>query len=215
VLVQGADFSAENITFENSTTREERVQALAIYVDADRAAFRGCRFLGWQDTVRVEKGRQYFRDCFVSGHVDFIYGSGVAVFDRCEIHCRADGYITAASTDENAPWGYVFFDCRVTAGLGVEKGFYLGRPWRPHAAVAFVRTEFPSQLRREGWHNWGKVENERTARYREYKNIGAGANAAGRVSWARELTEAEARECTVENVLRGSDGWNPAKGERK
>ncbi len=215
VLVQGADFSSENITFENSTTREERVQALAIYVDADRAVFRGCRFLGWQDTVRVEKGRQYFRDCFVSGHVDFIYGSGVAVFDRCEIHCRADGYITAASTDEKAPWGYVFFDCRVTAGLGVEKGFYLGRPWRPYAATAFVRTEFPMQLRVEGWDNWGKVENERTARYREYKNIGAGAAAAGRVTWARELTDAEARECTVESVLRGIDGWNPALEVRK
>jgi pectinesterase len=209
VLVQGADFTAENVTFENTTTREEKVQALAIYVDADRAAFRGCRFLGWQDTVRVEKGRQYFENCYVSGHVDFIYGSGTAVFARCEIHCRADGYITAASTDENAPWGYVFLDCRVTAAPEVSRGVYLGRPWRPHAATAFVRTELPAQIRAEGWHNWGKVENETTARYREYKNTGPGAKADARVGWARELTDGEASEYTAENILRGSDGWNP------
>ncbi|MGC4070956.1 MAG: pectinesterase family protein [Nibricoccus sp.] len=209
VLVQGADFSAEGVTFENTTTREQKVQALAIYVEADRAVFRGCRFLGWQDTVRVEKGRQYFRDSFISGHVDFIYGSGVAVFDRCEIHCRADGYITAASTDEKAPWGYAFFDCRVTAGPAVDKGVYLGRPWRPHAAVAFVRTELPKQIRAEGWHNWDNAENEKTARYREFKNTGPGAKADKRVSWARELTDAEAQQCTPESILRGNDGWNP------
>ncbi|ATC64429.1 hypothetical protein CMV30_10940 [Nibricoccus aquaticus] len=211
VLVQGADFTAEGVTFENTTTREEKVQALAIYVEADRAVFRGCRFLGWQDTVRVEKGRQYFENCYVNGHVDFIYGGGFSVFNRCEIHCRADGYITAASTDEKAPWGYVFLDCRVTAGPEVERGVYLGRPWRPFAATAFVRCELPAQIRAEGWHNWGKVENEATARYREYKNTGPGAKADGRVSWARELTEAEAQAFTVEKLLSGSDGWSPVR----
>lgn len=211
VLVQGADFSAEGVTFENTTTLEQKVQALAIYVDADRAVFRGCRFLGWQDTVRVEKGRQYFRDCYVSGHVDFIYGGGVSVFERCEIHCRADGYITAASTDEKAPWGYAFFDCRVTAGPAVEQGVYLGRPWRPYAATVFVRTELPAQIRAEGWHNWSKVEAEKTVRYREYQNTGSGAKKEARVGWARELTDAEAQACTAEKILQGEDGWNPVK----
>jgi pectinesterase len=211
VLVQGADFTAEGVTFENTTTREEKVQALAIYVEADRAVFRGCRFLGWQDTVRVEKGRQYFENCYVSGHVDFIYGGGFSVFNRCEIHCRADGYITAASTDANAPWGYVFLDCRVTAAPEVERGVYLGRPWRPFAATAFVRTELPAQIRAEGWHNWGKTENETTARYREYRNMGPGAKAEARVTWARELTDEEAQAYTAEKLLQGEDGWNPVK----
>lgn len=209
VLVQGANFTAENITFENTTTREERVQALAIYVDADRAVFRRCRFIGWQDTVRAENGRQYYEDCTISGHVDFIYGNATAVFSRNEIHCRADGYITAASTPAESAWGFVFLDCRVTAAPEVNRGVYLGRPWRPYSATAFVRTVLPEQIRAEGWHNWGKVENEQTARYREYRNTGPGAAQQKRVNWARELTADEARACTVENVLAGADGWNP------
>jgi pectinesterase len=211
VLVQGANFTAENITFENTTTREAHVQALAIYVEADRAAFSKCRFLGWQDTVRVEKGRQYFADCFISGHVDFIYGGGTAVFDRCEILARADGYLTAASTAEGSPFGLVFLDCRVTAGPAVSKGFYLGRPWRAHAATAFIRTELPAQLRAEGWNDWKKTDLEKTARYREYGNTGPGAKADGRVAWARALTDEEAKAFTVENILGGKDGWQPAK----
>jgi pectinesterase len=210
VLIQGANFTAENVMFENSTARETGVQALAIYVEADRVAFRKCRFLGWQDTVRVEKGRHYFDQCYVSGHVDFIYGRGTALFDRSEIYCRADGYITAASTPADNAWGFVFLDCRVTTAPEVKKGVYLGRPWRPHAATAFVRTELPATVRAEGWHNWGKPEREPTARYREYKNTGPGAKTGARVAWARELTEDEVLGCTVEAILGGKDGWKPA-----
>lgn len=212
VVVRAANFRAENITFENTTTREQRVQALALWISGDRAIFRNCRFLGWQDTLRADaKGgvsRQYFRDCYITGHVDFIYGAGTSVFDHCTIEARADGYLTAANTDEKTPVGYVFLDCRVLAGKAVEKGFYLGRPWRAHASVTFLRCELPAQLRPEGWHNWGKVENEKTARYAEYRNTGPGADKAKRVSWGRELSEAEAAAFTVEKVLSGKDGWN-------
>lgn len=216
VLVQGSDFTAEHITFENTTTREDRVQALAMYVEADRAAFRKCRFLGWQDTLRADAprnraGRQYYADCYIEGHVDFIYAGGTAVFDRCHIHVKADGYITAASTPESAPFGYVFLDCKVTAGSAVEKGFYLGRPWRPFAATAFLRCELPAQLRPEGWHNWGNPTNELTVRYAEYNSTGMGANPAARVKWAKQLTDAEAKDYTVANILKGSDGWSPQR----
>ena len=214
VLVQANDFTAENITFENTTTREERVQALAMYVEADRAVFRNCRFLGWQDTLRADApkggvGRQYFRDCYIEGYVDFIYAAGTAVFDCCHIHVKADGYITAASTSETTPFGYVFLDCKVTAGPAVERGFFLGRPWRPFASTAFIRCDFPAQVRPEGWDNWGKPENESTVRYAEYKCTGSGANPAGRVKWARHLTEELSAGMTVANILRGADGWNP------
>jgi pectinesterase len=216
VLVQGANFTAENITFENTTPREERVQALAMYVEADRAVFRNCRFLGWQDTLRADAprngvGRQYFAGCYVEGHVDFIYAGGTAVFDRCHIHVKADGYITAASTSEASTYGYVFLDCKITAGPAVAQGFYLGRPWRPFAATVFLRCELPAPLRPEGWHNWGNPTNELTTRYAEYKSVGAGANPAGRVKWARQLTDEAAKMMTVEGVLRGTDGWNPTK----
>jgi pectinesterase len=216
VLVQGANFTAENITFENTTTREDKVQALAMYVEADRAVFRKCRFLGWQDTLRADAprngtGRQYFADCYIEGHVDFIYAGGTAVFDRCHIYVKADGYITAASTPESAQFGYVFLDCKVTAGPAVEKGFHLGRPWRPFAATAFLRCELPAQLRSEGWHNWGNPTNEITARYSEYNSTGPGANASARVKWAKQLTDKEAGDHTVENILKGKDGWSPRR----
>jgi pectinesterase len=183
-------------------------------VEADRAVFRKCRFLGWQDTLRADasrggSGRQYYADCYIEGHVDFIYAGGTAVFDRCHIHVKADGYITAASTPESVPFGYVFLDCKITAGTAVEKGFYLGRPWRPFAATAFVRCELPAQVRPEGWHNWGNATNELTARYAEYNNSGPGANPASRAKWSRQLAVEQATGYTVANILKGTDGWNP------
>lgn len=218
VLIQAADFTADNLTFANSTTRDEKVQALAMYVEADRALFRKCRFLGWQDTLRADAprggvGRQYFRECYIEGHVDFIYAAGTAVFDHCHIHVKADGYITAASTPEATPHGYVFLDCQVTAGPAVERGFYLGRPWRCFAATAFIRCELPATVRPAGWDNWGKVENEQTARYVESGNTGPGANPVARVKWAKQLSAAEGAGITAQSVLAGADGWNPTKPE--
>lgn len=214
VLIQANDFTAEHITFENTTTREQRVQALACYVTGDRAVFRHCRFLGWQDTLRADapkggKARQYFRECEITGHVDFIYAAGTAVFDRCRIHCRADGFITAASTPPDAKYGYVLLDCTITAAPEVERGVFLGRPWRPYAAVAFIRCELPAAIRPEGWDNWGKASNETTARFVEFGSTGPGARPDARVKWARQLTAEEAAAFTPENILAGTDGWKP------
>jgi pectinesterase len=212
VLVRAANFTAENVTFEN--TAGNHGQALAMYVVADRAVFRNCRFLGWQDTLRADAprkgiGRQYFEDCYIQGHVDFIYAAGTAVFNRCHIHCLADGYITAASTAESTRFGYVFLDCRITAAREVKRT-YLGRPWRPYAATTFLRTEMPPQIQPAGWNNWSNPTNELTARYAEYKSTGPGANPAARVKWSKQLTDEAARAYTVENILSGDDGWNPA-----
>ena len=208
-LVQAANFSAENITFENTTTREQHIQALAMYVDADRACFNRCRFLGWQDTLRIDNGRQYFENCYIEGYVDFIYASGTAVFDHCEVHCKADGYITAASTPADKKFGFVFLDCTVTAAPEVERGVYLARPWRTYSATAFLRTELPAKLYPQGWHNWDKPELEKTVRYAEYKNTGPGATPEKRVPWSRQLSDEEAKAYTVANILRGTDGWIP------
>lgn len=213
-LIEGSDITVRSITFENTTTREDRVQALACYVTGDRVAFHRCRFLGWQDTLRPDtprnsRSRQYFRDCEISGHVDFIYAAGTAVFDHCHIHCRADGYITAASTAADTPFGFVFLDCRITVAPEVERGVYLGRPWRPHAATAFLRCELPAEIHPEGWHNWGKPANEETARYSEYRNTGPGARPDRRVAWAPQLSDEEAARFTVTEILGGEDGWNP------
>ena len=205
--IDAEDFTAENITFENSAGAVG--QALAIRMDGDRAVFRNCRFLGWQDTVLVNRGRQYFTNCYIAGHVDFIFGGATCFFDRCEIHALKDGYLTAASTPDNVPFGYVFDHCKVTGETGVKT--FLGRPWRIYASTTFLNTEMSVVVRPEGWNDWKKPEAHKTTRYAEFNNSGAGATPEARADWAKKLIAADAKEFTVENVLRGADGWNPAK----
>ncbi|MFL6285346.1 MAG: pectinesterase family protein [Pyrinomonadaceae bacterium] len=204
--IDADDFAAENITFENSAGPVG--QALALRVDGDRAAFRNCRFLGWQDTILLNRGRQYFEGCYIEGHVDFIFGAATAFFERCHIHALKDGYLTAASTPDDQPFGFVFSHCRVT-GASPEVKTYLGRPWRAYSAVMFVDTEMSEVVRPEGWHNWNFPEREKTVRYAEYGSRGLGANPAARVAWARRLTKAEAKAVTPRKVLGGADGWDP------
>ena len=206
VQIDADDFEAENITFENSAGPVG--QALAIRVDGDRAVFRDCRFLGWQDTILLNRGRQFFEDCYIEGHVDFIFGAATAFFERCIIHALKDGYLTAASTPSDQPFGFVFSHCRVT-GASPEVRTYLGRPWRAYSAVTFVDTEMSEAVRPEGWHNWNFPEREKTVRYAEYGSRGSGANPSARVKWARRLTKAEAKSITPLKVLGGADGWNP------
>ncbi|HEX3602100.1 MAG TPA: pectinesterase family protein [Lacipirellulaceae bacterium] len=205
-LIDADDFTAQNLTFENSAGPVG--QALAIRVDGDRAVFRNCRFLGWQDTVLLNRGRQYFDRCYIEGHVDFIFGGATAYFENCQIQCLRNGYITAASTPESQPFGFVFSDCKITAA-SPEAKTYLGRPWRSFAAVTFLKTEMASCVRPEGWHNWDLPEREKTARYAEYKSSGPGAQRSERVKWAKELTDEEAHGISVAKVLGGQDAWNP------
>ncbi|HYJ87229.1 MAG TPA: pectinesterase family protein [Pyrinomonadaceae bacterium] len=205
-VIDADDFTAENITFENSAGPVG--QALAIRVDGDRVVFRNCRFLGWQDTILLNRGRQYFENCYIAGHVDFIFGAATAFFEKCHIHALRDGYITAASTPDNQPYGFVFSNCKVT-GETPQVRTYLGRPWRAHASVIFVNTEMSEVVRPQGWHNWNFPEREQTARYAEFGSKGLGANPKARVRWARQLTESESGIITMRRVLGGPEGWNP------
>jgi len=204
--IDADDFTAENLTFENSAG--PKGQALAIRVDGDRAAFRNCRFLGWQDTILLNRGRQYFESCYIAGHVDFIFGAATAWFEKCHIQCLGDGYITAASTPADQRFGFVFSNCAIT-GDKPETRTYLGRPWRIHASTIFLNTEMSAVVRPEGWNDWKKPETHTTARYAEFNSGGPGANSAARVSWARQLTKTEAGAITRSQVLGDADGWNP------
>ena len=204
--IDADDFTAENITFENSAGPVS--QALAVRVDGDRVVFRNCRFLGWQDTILLNRGRQYFEDCYIEGHVDFIFGAATAFFERCHIHCLRDGYITAASTPDNQPFGFVFSDCKIT-GASPQVKTYLGRPWRAYSNVIFLNTEMSEVVRPEGWHNWNFPDREKTVRYAEFGSTGPGANRRARVAWSKQLTKSEAKAITVEKVLGGTDGWKP------
>jgi pectinesterase len=205
-VIDADDFTAENITFEN--TAGPVGQALAIRVDGDRAVFRRCRFLGWQDTMFLNRSRQYFEDCYIAGHVDFIFGAATAFFERCHIHCLRSGYITAASTYDYHAYGFVFSNCKIT-GESADVKTYLGRPWRDFSAVVYLNTEMSDVVRPVGWHNWDLPVREKTARYAEFNSTGPGGDAKARVKWSRQLTKNEAKQITIKRVLRGSDGWMP------
>ncbi len=203
--IDADNFTAENLTFENSAGPVG--QALAIRVDGDRAMFRNCRFLGWQDTVWLNRGRQYFTNCYICGHVDFIFGGATAWFEKCEIHARGNGYLTAASTPEDAPFGFVFSHCRITGEPGVRT--YLGRPWRNYASTIYLNCEMSDAVQPMGWSDWGKKETHKTARYAEFNSTGSGASPTNRPDWTEQLSAAEANLVTMEEVLGGPDGWKP------
>ncbi|HSI10011.1 MAG TPA: pectinesterase family protein [Rariglobus sp.] len=207
VVIEGDDITLENLTLAN--TAGNIGQALALRADGDRLVFRRCRFLGWQDTVLTNKGRHFFTDCYIEGHVDFTFGGATAYFSHCHLHALANGYITAASTPETSPRGFVFADGRITAAEGVKT--YLGRPWRPFAKVVFLRTEMSAAIRPKAWHNWGKPDSERTAFYAEFASTGPGATPDARVPWSHQLTAAAAAALTPQSVLGGPDHWNPEK----
>jgi pectinesterase len=204
-FIYGDGFTAENITFENSSGPVG--QAVAVRVDGDKVQFKNCRFLGFQDTLypHGEKSRQYYRNCYIEGTVDFIFGWSTVVFDSCTIFCKQAGYVTAASTLPETKYGFVFLNCAIT-GSAPENSFYLGRPWRPYAKVAFIKCNLGNQIKPEGWHNWDKAENETTAYYSEYQNSGPGFKPETRVKWSHQLTDAEAKEYTVEKIF---GDWKP------
>lgn len=206
--IYAPDFYAENITFANTAGRVG--QAVACFVSADRAYFKACRFLGNQDTLYTYgKGcRQYYEDCYVEGTVDFIFGWSTAVFNRCTIHSLGQGYLTAPSTDKDQKYGYVFYDCKMTAEPGVE-GVALSRPWRPYAKAVFIRCELGGHISPAGWNNWGKKSNEETVTYAEYQNTGKGASPETRAPYGRQLNDLTGYG--IEEVLSGTDGWNPVQ----
>lgn len=200
VTADAHDAAIENLTIEN--TYGKGMQAQACSVMADRVAFRRCRILGWQDTLRLESGRQVFTACYVSGHVDFIYGAATAYFENCEIFCRDQGYITAPATPAGRV-GLVFFRCRVTFPYG-NPLVYLGRPWHESPSATFIQCELAAGVRPEGWHEWNVKPP--LVRFAEYQCTGPGATVAGRVKWAAVSSDKAPAEFDRATVL---GDWQP------
>jgi polygalacturonase len=229
-FITGDDFYAANVTFQNDFSLTHQLQpqgsqAVALSVTADRAVFRNVRFLGAQDTLyaasrscKSEAGpclptRQYFRDCYVEGHVDFIFGDSTAVFDHCVIHAVAHPEVMLTAQSKKYPdqeSAFVFDRCTVTADSGVGKVF-LGRPWRAYASVVFLNSELDAKVAPEGWREWhpGETERLKTAAYAEYKSTGPGAQPKHREAYSRQLTEDEAAKYQPCAFLAGADGWDP------
>jgi pectinesterase len=204
--VYGSGFTAKNITFENSAGPVG--QAVAIYVVGDRASFINCRFLGFQDTIYTNGHgtREYYKNCYIEGTTDYIFGASTCFFEGCTLFCKKGGaYVTAASTLDTTAYGYVFMNCKIT-GTAPDNSYELGRPWRPYAKVVYLHCEIGSMIKPEGWDNWRNPENEKTAYYAEYKNTGPGYKPEQRAAWSHQLTDDEAAKYTPEQVLKG---WKP------
>ena len=205
VRVDANDITFKNLTIENNAARLG--QAVALHTQGDRLTFVNCRFLGNQDTVYtgMPRTRLYFKDCYIEGTTDFIFGPSTAWFENCDIFCKINSYITAASTPQEVDYGYIFNNCRITCAEGATK-VYLGRPWRDYGYTLFMNCELPRQIRPEGWHQW-RPEAVKTARYMEYNNRGEGADTSKRVPWSRQLTKKEASKITPEAVFSINNVW--------
>ncbi|MDR0810856.1 MAG: pectin esterase [Paludibacter sp.] len=199
-LIRGNDITLENLTVENSAL--QLGQAVALHIEGDRVKVRNCRLLGNQDTIYTGRDncRQYFVDCYIEGTTDYIFGPSTAWFERCTLHCKRNSFITAASTPQNIAYGYIFNNCKITIAENVDK-MALGRPWRPYAMTLFMNCEMPAKIAPAAWNNWGKTENEQTARYMEYNNSGAGWRPTERAAWSKILTKKEAEKYTLKNVM--------------
>ncbi len=205
-VVAGSDFKAKNITFENSSGNVG--QAVAVRIDSDRVIFDNCKFIGFQDTLypKGDGTRQYYKNCYIEGATDFIFGAATAIFDQCEIFAKKGGtYITAAKTSETNPFGFVFLNCKLTTNSG-NSTYYLGRPWGNFARTVFIKCELGAHIKPEGWHNWSKPEAEATTFYAEYQSIGAGGNTSSRIGWSHLLTAEESSEYTIANIFKD---WIP------
>jgi pectinesterase len=199
VIADSNDLVLENLTIEN--THGLHPQALAARLISERAIVVNCRFLGGQDTLMANFGRQYYLNCYIEGGTDFIYGYSQAVFDNCIIHSKESSHITAhAATEPNLPTGFVFYSCRVTTADGIMTD--LGRPWRPYAKVVYYDCRLDKGIRPEGWDNWRDPNREKTAFYAEYRSCGPGANPSSRVKWSHQLTDEEAQKFLPENFMK-------------
>lgn len=231
--LSGSDFVAKNITFQNST-HDNIAQAVALKTAADRMAFSNCRFFGFQDTLYVTNGRQYFTGCHITGDTDFIFGNATALFNSCTINESSTwGYVTAANTTPTTAVGLVFKYCALTqkpvTAIDPDTGTrysniasvsnnatYLGRPWQystSKASVTFISCKMDTHIIAAGWHPWdsGNTNPGSTTRYAEYgsTNISGSAalNVSGRVSWAKKLTATEAARYSVGNIFGPASYW--------
>lgn len=221
VWASGDGFEAHNLTIQNDyhLNNTERSQAVALRLTADRAVLTQVRLLGAQDTLYAASkspdspSRQYFRDCYIEGHVDFIFGDAKAFFDRCHIHGIANEIVMLTAQSKVKPEqdsAYVFDRCRITADAGVQE-LWLGRAWRPYATVVFLRTHIDAPLQPAGWREWtpGTTDTFKTATYREYRSTGQGASIPTREPSSKQLTKAEAAAWSRRKFLAGADGWHP------
>ncbi len=231
VVVNSNDCLFENITLENSYGHELQTgpQALALNTIGDRTVFNNVAMLSYQDTwitPSASSHRAYVRNSFIEGAVDFIYNSGDIFIDNTILYItrKSGGYIVAPSHSEDVKWGYVFNNCTITApGVPSETSVWLGRPWHNAPKTVFLNTRAEVTIPATGWYetmgglpaiwaDWNTVDGngnpvDLSQRRDTYYKIVDGEKVYGKAK--NFLTDEEAAEYTVKNVLSGSDNWQP------
>lgn len=195
VTILADNFIARGVTFKNSAPAPPggavNKQAVALRISGDKGAFYNCAFIGAQDTLYDQKGRHYFKDCYIEGSIDFICGDGQSLYKNCQLHSIANpgsGSIAAQKRTGDTSTGFSFVGCTITGSGPI----YLGRAWGPNSRIVFIYCNIADIIRPEGWHNWGDSSREKTVFYGQYKCTGAGADQSKRYGWSHELTESQA-----------------------
>ncbi|KAJ7526723.1 hypothetical protein O6H91_16G020000 [Diphasiastrum complanatum] len=218
VAIDAPNFVARNISFWNTAPGPAPgiigAQAVALRISGDQAAFYGCRFFGVQDTLFDHQGRHYFKECYIQGSIDFIFGNGRSLYEDCQLHSiakpsrrTAAGAITAQSREgplENT--GFSFVNCTVT-GTG---RIYLGRAWRAYSRVIFALTYMDDIIVPGGWSNWGDSNKSLTVFYGQYKCSGPGSVERRRVRWSHELTDVVAQPFLNVSFIDGDQWLGPS-----
>ncbi|XP_050219863.1 putative pectinesterase 63 [Mercurialis annua] len=208
VAVESRYFMAVNVAFVNSAPMPDvnrtGAQAVSMRISGDKAAFHNCKFVGFQDTLCDDKGRHFFRDCYIIGTVDFIFGNGKSLYLNTTIESVAKdtGVITAqARQNVSDDSGFTFIHCNLT---GIGNNTYLGRAWKESPRVVFAYTYMGSLINEAGWSTGKHPESNRSAYYGEYKCEGAGAFSSGRVSYAKLLSDEEAKPFLSMTYINGN-----------
>lgn len=223
-----------NLTIAN-TSGEPTVkgQAIALYADGDNIIVQNCALLGRQDTLftgplppkeiqpggfvgprqfaeRIN-GHQLYKDCYICGDVDFIFGSATAYFQGCTIESlphyeyiatgQIQGYITAASTPSGQSFGYVFDNCHFISSSLPAGSVYLGRPWRNFAKSVFINCRMDSHIHEDGFHDWNKSEARDTVEYAVYNCTRNNEPFYPKAPFARVLKDTEIDIYNIDNVM--------------
>lgn len=220
VDILGDGFVAMGITFINSAGPSND-KAVALRSTSQYSAFYQCRFQGFEDTLFVGNGTQFYRNCEIYGSVDFIFGDAAVVFQNCNIYVRdpLSGkacYITAQARDSKKKnTGIVLHNCTITKdnnnSPGIGTKVYLGRPWRSLSTVVVMQSYLDDVVDLQGWRQWEDSKaGLDTLYYGEYHNRGPSAVTNQRVTWKgfRVMDFSEAEKFTVRNFLQG-EAWLP------
>ncbi|WVZ74161.1 hypothetical protein U9M48_022376 [Paspalum notatum var. saurae] len=218
VYIHGEGFVAKNVSFKNSAPAAEPgavgAQAVALRIDGDKAVFWGCGIFSGQDTLLDDANRHYFRDCFIEGSIDFIFGDGRSLYENCTLNSVAEASpqqsITGAITAQGRKFpdndtGFSFVGCTIQ-GTG---WILLGRAWQPYSRVVFAYTSMPAIVAPQGWDNWGDGQRNSTVFYGEFNCVGDGANMAGRVPYAQKLNDMAAKPFLDISYIDGAEWIKP------